>query len=99
MNLQQVSKHFGRMLVGEKKLHRCKAVAPGRGKAVEINALWYNALRLTEEWLRADQGDAAADPWAERAMQIVVRSLDALPAYARELVDLLVEDARQACAP
>jgi DNA-binding transcriptional LysR family regulator len=35
-----------------------------------------------------------ADPWAERAMQIVVRSLDALPAYARELVDLLVEDAR-----
>ncbi len=37
-----------------------------------------------------------ADPWAERAMQIVVRSLDTLPAYARELVDLLVEDARQA---
>ncbi|MDP3700309.1 MAG: LysR substrate-binding domain-containing protein [Hylemonella sp.] len=36
------------------------------------------------------------DPWAERALQIVVRSLDALPAYARELVDLLVEDARQA---
>lgn len=39
-----------------------------------------------------------ADPWAERAMQIVVRSLDALPAYARELVDLLVNDARQATA-
>jgi DNA-binding transcriptional LysR family regulator len=36
-----------------------------------------------------------ADPWAERAMQIVVRSLDALPAYARELVDLLVADAQQ----
>ncbi|PHM18813.1 MAG: LysR family transcriptional regulator [Curvibacter sp. PD_MW3] len=36
-----------------------------------------------------------ADPWAERAMQIVVRSLDALPVYARELVDSLVEDARQ----
>jgi DNA-binding transcriptional LysR family regulator len=36
-----------------------------------------------------------ADPWAERALQIVVRSLDALPAYARELVDLLVEDAKQ----
>jgi len=32
-------------------------------------------------------------------MQIVVRSLDALPAYARELVDLLVEDARQAGTP
>jgi len=40
-----------------------------------------------------------ADPWAERAMQIVVRSLDALPAYARELVDLLVEDARDKVEP
>jgi predicted glycogen debranching enzyme len=26
-------------------------VTPRRGKAVEINALWYNALRLTAEWL------------------------------------------------
>jgi predicted glycogen debranching enzyme len=25
-------------------------VTPRRGKAVEINALWYNALRLLEEW-------------------------------------------------
>lgn len=40
-----------------------------------------------------------ADPWAERAMQIVVRSLETLPAYARELVDLLVEDAKKACQP
>jgi hypothetical protein len=39
-----------------------------------------------------------ADPWAERALQIVVRSLDALPAYARELVDLLVQDAQQGAA-
>src|SRR5262245_976030 len=31
-------------------------VTPRRGKAVEINALWYNALRLMEEWccLRSD---------------------------------------------
>jgi predicted glycogen debranching enzyme len=27
-------------------------VTPRRGKAVEINALWYNALRLLEGWLR-----------------------------------------------
>jgi predicted glycogen debranching enzyme len=27
-------------------------VTPRRGKAVEINALWYNALRLLENWLR-----------------------------------------------
>jgi predicted glycogen debranching enzyme len=26
-------------------------VTPRRGKAVELNALWYNALRLTAEWL------------------------------------------------
>ena len=26
-------------------------VTPRRGKAVEINALWYNALRLLEKWL------------------------------------------------
>ena len=25
-------------------------VTPRRGKAVEINALWYNALRLLEGW-------------------------------------------------
>ncbi|HEU0035488.1 MAG TPA: amylo-alpha-1,6-glucosidase [Kofleriaceae bacterium] len=34
-------------------------VTPRRGKAVEINALWYNALRLMERWL-ADAGDAPA---------------------------------------
>ena len=27
-------------------------VTPRRGKAVEINALWYNALRLTEGWAK-----------------------------------------------
>ena len=27
-------------------------VTPRRGKAVEINALWYNALCITEKWLR-----------------------------------------------
>jgi predicted glycogen debranching enzyme len=31
-------------------------VTPRRGKAVEINALWYNALRLLEEWT-AEAGD------------------------------------------
>jgi glycogen debranching enzyme len=31
-------------------------VTPRRGKAVEINALWYNALRLLEGWTR-DAGD------------------------------------------
>ena len=44
-------------------------VTPRRGKAVEINALWYNALRLLAEWLR-EEGDPDApriDGHAERA--------------------------------
>ncbi|MBP7147114.1 MAG: glycogen debranching enzyme family protein [Acidobacteria bacterium] len=32
-------------------------VTPRRGKAIEINALWYNALRLMQGWL-AEEGDA-----------------------------------------
>ena len=30
-------------------------VTPRRGKAVEINALWYNALRLLADWLRSER--------------------------------------------
>lgn len=37
---------------------------------------------------------ALNDDWALREMQICVRQLDALPAFARDLVDLLVDDAR-----
>ncbi len=35
-------------------------VTPRRGKAVEINALFYNALRILEHFLRADQNGEAA---------------------------------------
>src|SRR5205807_2161556 len=35
-------------------------VTPRRGKAVEINGLWYNALRLVEQWSREEQGEEAA---------------------------------------
>jgi predicted glycogen debranching enzyme len=42
-------------------------VTPRRGKAVEINALWYNALRLVEGWKREIDGEAAARPFAEHA--------------------------------
>ena len=41
-------------------------VTPRRGKAVEINALWYNALRLLAGWLR-DEGDPRALEIDERA--------------------------------
>jgi predicted glycogen debranching enzyme len=36
-------------------------VTPRRGKAVEINALWYNALRLLENWLRETENHPRAD--------------------------------------
>ncbi len=36
-------------------------VTPRRGKAVEINALWYNALRLLGGWTRAAGDTAQAD--------------------------------------
>ncbi|MBX9625523.1 MAG: amylo-alpha-1,6-glucosidase [Gemmataceae bacterium] len=42
-------------------------VTPRRGKAVEINALWYNALRLLEGWVREGEGEAAARPYAAHA--------------------------------
>lgn len=44
-------------------------VTPRRGKAVEINALWYNALKLLGGWLR-DEGDPDAMVMEERAEQV-----------------------------
>jgi predicted glycogen debranching enzyme len=42
-------------------------VTPRRGKAVEINALWYNALRLLATWLRENGDDASAQTYDEHA--------------------------------
>lgn len=42
-------------------------VTPRRGKAVEINALWYNALQLFIAWLRGHKGEDAARPYIEHA--------------------------------
>jgi predicted glycogen debranching enzyme len=44
-------------------------VTPRRGKAVEINALWFNALRLLTDWLRAAGDTAAAERYAASAAQ------------------------------
>ena len=44
-------------------------VTPRRGKAVEINALWYNALCLLEKWLREANRTAEADGIAAHAAQ------------------------------
>src|SRR5437870_3395942 len=45
-------------------------VTPRRGKAVEVNALWYNALCLLANWLRDTGEETSAkryDKWAEKA--------------------------------
>jgi predicted glycogen debranching enzyme len=42
-------------------------VTPRRGKAVEINALWYRALRVMERWLAGEGRDADARALAEAA--------------------------------
>jgi predicted glycogen debranching enzyme len=47
-------------------------VTPRRGKAVEINGLWYNALKLLEGWVREEHGVADAQPLAELAERVRV---------------------------
>jgi predicted glycogen debranching enzyme len=42
-------------------------VTPRRGKAVEINALWYNALRWLERWEREFEDEGRAQGIAEHA--------------------------------
>lgn len=44
-------------------------VTPRRGKAVEINALFYNALRLMENWTR-ETGDDRADRYRQAAQRV-----------------------------
>jgi predicted glycogen debranching enzyme len=47
-------------------------VTPRRGKAVEINALWYNALRLLSEWM--NQGPRREPEAAQRYSQCAERA-------------------------
>jgi predicted glycogen debranching enzyme len=42
-------------------------VTPRRGKAVEINALWFNALKLLADWLRAGGDDEMAQKYETHA--------------------------------
>jgi predicted glycogen debranching enzyme len=45
-------------------------VTPRRGKAVELNALFYNALRLMERWLREEGDDPRAGEMAQHARRV-----------------------------
>lgn len=42
-------------------------VTPRRGKAVEINALWYNALCIMSEWMKFADDSARSDEFREKA--------------------------------
>ena len=45
-------------------------VTPRRGKAVEIDALWYNALRLLQKWVEEEKDQKTArdiGAWADKA--------------------------------
>jgi glycogen debranching enzyme len=45
-------------------------VTPRRGKAVEINALWYNALCLVAGWSRQEHGPASASHFEQLADRV-----------------------------
>jgi predicted glycogen debranching enzyme len=45
-------------------------VTPRRGKAVEINALFYNALRLLAEWVEAEKGVSASKSYSIAADRV-----------------------------
>ena len=45
-------------------------VTPRRGKAVEINALWYNALCLLETWIREERDEPSASAYGEQAHRV-----------------------------
>lgn len=51
-------------------------VTPRRGKTVEINALWYNALRLLSDWVESEQ-DAEAASYLKSHAELARRSFNA----------------------
>jgi predicted glycogen debranching enzyme len=71
-------------------------VTPRRGKAVEINALWFNALRLMERWA-GERGDQDADGFrklADRARESFnARFWYEAGGYLYDVVDSLDVDA------
>ncbi|MBV8895699.1 MAG: glycogen debranching enzyme family protein [Acidobacteriaceae bacterium] len=78
-------------------------VTPRRGKAVEINALWYNALKLLEGWLREarrnDEANGVRDHAARARESFNRRFWYADGGYLYDIVD--GEDGRDdpSCRP
>jgi predicted glycogen debranching enzyme len=77
-------------------------VTPRRGKAVEINALWYNALRLLQGWLEEVRGADAAQSIRHRADRIFESFNERFwieeRGYLRDVVDGKPDDA-ELCRP
>jgi DNA-binding transcriptional LysR family regulator len=69
----------------------CRMVEAGVG----VSILPASAARRHAQAMAIDTV-ALTDDWSLREMQICMRSLQALPAFARDLVDLLVADAELA---
>ena len=69
----------------------CRMVEAGVG----VSILPGSAARRHAQAMAIDTV-ALSDDWSLREMQICMRSLQALPAFARDLVDLLVADAERA---
>jgi DNA-binding transcriptional LysR family regulator len=69
----------------------CRMVEAGVG----VSILPGSAARRHAQTMAIDTV-ALTDDWSLREMQICMRSLQGLPAFARDLVDLLVADAAQA---
>ncbi|MDO9268686.1 MAG: amylo-alpha-1,6-glucosidase [Methylobacter sp.] len=66
-------------------------VTPRRGKAVEINALWYNALRVMEKWMIKENQSSRVSEIAELAdaarLSFNQRFWNAQTSYLYDLVD------------
>ncbi len=65
-----------------------RVITPRRGKAVDLNALWYNALRLAAGWAGALDRDAAAyDAGAVRAREaFAARFVNAAGGYLYDVI-------------
>lgn len=66
-------------------------VTPRRGKAVEIDALWYNALRLLQKWVTEENDQKKArdiGAWADKAKDSFNRKFWCAPeGYLYDVID------------
>jgi predicted glycogen debranching enzyme len=78
-------------------------VTPRRGKAVEINALWYNALRLLESWLaqegQPEQSKKTGDIAARARDSFNRRFWNEAAGYLYDVVDAEGGGNDDACRP